>query len=186
MIADFDLTGVLIETERLILREWNINDLDDIYEYAKVPGVGKMAGWPAHESIEISREILNTFISEKKVFAIVLKDENKAIGSIGIEKFKFPAMVESPYKGREIGYVLNKDYWGKGIMPEACKGVISYLFDKLDYDFLLCGHFLWNSQSARVIEKCGFVYQRDFKHTTLMGYQEDTKGYILWNPNKSY
>ena len=45
------------------------------------------------------------------------------------------------YQGREIGYVLSKDYWGKGLMPEAVNVVITYCFKVLKFDFLLCGYF---------------------------------------------
>ena len=48
MNALFDITGITIETNRLILREWNQEDLDDLFEYASVPGVGELAGWPHH------------------------------------------------------------------------------------------------------------------------------------------
>jgi ribosomal-protein-alanine N-acetyltransferase len=58
------------------------------------------------------------------------------------------------YKGREIGYVLSRDYWGNGIMPEAVNAVIEYLFSELDLDFLTCGYYDFNSQSKRVQEKC--------------------------------
>ena len=47
-----DITGVVLTTKRLILREWKEDDLDDFYEYASVPGVGEMAGWHFHETKE--------------------------------------------------------------------------------------------------------------------------------------
>ena len=60
------------------------------------------------------------------------------------------------YYGRELGYVLSKDYWGKGLMPEAVNAVKDYLFGELDYDFLICGYYDFNEQSKRVQTKCGF------------------------------
>ena len=118
MNKPMDITGVEIRTERLIIRPWRESDLQDFYEYAKVDGVGQMAGWPPHKNIEVSREILNHFIEGKKTFALEL--EGKVIGSLGVEKYNeywFPQL--SPYQGRAIGYVLSKDYWGRGLMPEA-------------------------------------------------------------------
>ncbi len=62
---------------------------------------------------------------------------------------------------REIGYVLSKDYWGMGLMPEAVKAAIKYAFEELNVDVLLCGHFNFNLKSKRVIEKCGFEFYAD-------------------------
>ena len=64
MNAIFKINGKVIETERLILRAFMPSDLDDFYEYASVEGVGEMAGWHHHESIEKSQEILDIFIDE--------------------------------------------------------------------------------------------------------------------------
>ena len=67
MIAPVDVSNVCLETERLILRPWRESDLQDFYEYASVDGVGQMAGWAPHKSIEESAAILKLFIEEKKV-----------------------------------------------------------------------------------------------------------------------
>ena len=56
-----DTSQIVIETERLILRAFTESDLTDFYTYASVPGVGEMAGWPHHQSIETSKDILRSF-----------------------------------------------------------------------------------------------------------------------------
>ena len=139
MNADFRIDGKVIETKRLILRSFKQTDLEDFYEYASVEGVGEMAGWKHHENIAESQSIMNSFISEDKVFAICLKKNNKVIGTVGIEKYGLEdALTEfKDYYGRELGYVLSKDYWGKGLMPEAVNAVKDYLFGELDYDFTI-------------------------------------------------
>ena len=86
MNAVIDLKDVILETDRLILREWQESDLNDFFEYASVDGVGQMAGWRPHKNIEESKFVLDMFIREGKTFAVVLKENNKAIGSVGIEK----------------------------------------------------------------------------------------------------
>ena len=63
-------------------------------------------------------------------------------------------------KGREIGYVLSKDYWNNGIMTECVKEVINYCFNIVNLDFLICGHFINNDKSRRVQEKCGFKHYK--------------------------
>lgn len=187
MNAPFDITGIVIETERLILREFNESDLDDFFEYASAEGVGERAGWYHHKTKMVSKEILNLFIEEKKTFAVVFKENNKVIGSLGIEKYGREESLSEffDYKGREVGYVLSKDYWNKGLMTEAVKAVCNYLFNELDYDFLLCGYYLFNEQSKRVQQKCGFVPYRKLLFTTRMGTEEPGILSLLINPNKN-
>ena len=187
MNAVFKLNGLQIETERLILRPFIQTDLDDFYEYASVEGVGEMAGWKHHQSKEESQQILNRFIENDKTFAIVLKSNNKVIGSLGIEEYGMEDKLTefSNYLGREIGYVLSKNYWGKGIMPEAVKAVIDYLFKVLDFDFLTCGYYDFNRQSKRVQEKCGFKPYRKLVIDTKLGTSETSILNLLINPNKS-
>lgn len=187
MNAEFDVTGIVIETSRLILREWKMSDVDDMFEYASVPGVGEMAGWPHHPDRETSEYRVNKFIEEKKTFAIVYKENNKVIGSIGVEFYAAEDKLSEffDYKGRSIGYILSKDYWGQGLMPEAVKAVINYLFDVLDYDFLLCSYFDFNHQSKRVQEKCGFKPYRKLITDTALDTKELTTLNLLINPHKS-
>ena len=187
MNADFEINGLVIETERLILRKFEAGDLRDFYEYASVPGVGEMAGWSHHESVEESQKILTVFIEENKTFAIVLKESGRVIGSLGVEKYGMEEVLTEfyGYKGREIGYVLGKNYWGKGLMPEAVKAVIDHLFGVLDFDFLLCGHFDFNGQSKRVQEKCGFKPYRRLVMDTRMGTKEAGVLNLLINPEKN-
>lgn len=186
MNASFELKGLTIETDRLILRPFCESDLDDLYEYASVPGVGEMAGWKHHESKAKSKEILQMFINEDKVFAIVFKEDNKVIGSLGVEKYGLEDKLTEfdGYRGREIGYVLSKAYWGRGIMPEAVKAVIDYLFKNLDLDFLTCGYYDFNNQSKIVQEKCGFKPYRKLVMQTRLGTSEPGVLNLLVNPNK--
>ena len=125
MNANVDLTGVVLETDRLIIREWSEMDLEDFFDYAKVDGVG-----------------------------------------------------------REIGYVLSKDYWGKGLMPEAVNRVIKFCFEQENYDYLMCSHFVINSQSKRVIEKSGFRFVKENTQIARDGHEYISLYYVLDNPLK--
>ena len=184
MIAPVDVTNIRIETQRLILRAWKETDLEDFYEYASVDGVGQRCGWLPHKDIEESRRILAMFMEEKKTFALELKENGKVIGSIGLEARDVDLGIDGNLMGREIGYVLNKDYWGRGLMPEAVKAVIDFCFRELSFDWLTCGHFVWNDQSRRVVEKCGFRYIKDVIHQTRFGTEEASKLYLLENVGK--
>lgn len=187
MNAVFEINGLIIETERLILRPFEQSDLYDFNEYASVEGVGEMAGWKHHETIDKTQEILDMFIKENKTFAIVLKETNKVIGSLGVEKYGMEEVLTefNGYQGREIGYVLSKDYWGRGIMPEAVSAVIDYLFNDLNLDFLTCGYYDFNSQSKKVQEKCGFKPYRKLVMDTRLGTTEPGTLNLLINPNKN-
>ncbi len=187
MNAVFEINGLIIETERLILRPFEQSDLYDFNEYASVEGVGEMAGWKHHETIDKTQEILDMFIKENKTFAIVLKETNKVIGSLGVEKYGMEEVLTefNGYQGRELGYVLSKDYWGRGIMPEAVSAVIDYLFNDLNLDFLTCGYYDFNSQSKKVQEKCGFKPYRKLVMDTRLGTTEPGTLNLLINPNKN-
>ncbi len=184
MNAPIDVTTIRIETDRLILRPWRESDLSDFYEYARVPGVGEMAGWNHHKSIEESRKILDLFIREKKTFALEFKETGRVIGSLGLEPGDQDAGLPDSLEGREIGYVLSTDYWGRGLMPEAVQAVIHHCFSVLDYDYLTCGHFDYNHRSRRVVEKSGFTYLKSGTTLTASGIQEPGKLYVLYNPHK--
>ena len=162
MNAEINISNVILETDRLILRTWEIIDLDDFFEYASVEGVGEKAGWEHHKSKDKSLEILKMFIEEKKVFAIVLKENQKVIGSIGIEELSEELDKDlDNLPGRELGYVLNKDYWNKGIMKEAVSKVVDYCFNTLKLNFLMASYFNYNIASKRVLENLNFKFYKD-------------------------
>ncbi len=172
MNVAIDISGTVLRTQRLTLRPWRQEDLLDFYEYASVDGVGQMAGWLPHSSMEESRMILEMFIREKKTFAI--EHEGKVIGSLGVEEYdeeKLPEFAEK--HGRELGFVLAKPYWGRGLMPEAVQAVIQYLLEELGLDFLVCCHFTDNDQSRRVQEKCGFRHYKLIQSETRYGIVKD-------------
>ena len=179
MNAPIDVTGVVLKTERLILRPWTMEDAGDMFAYAASPDVGPRAGWPPHESIETSRKIIGMFIEGKKTFA--LEYQGRVIGSLGIEKYNealFPELKDR--RCREIGYVLAKGCWGLGLMPEAVREALRYCFADVGLDAALCGHSPDNAQSARVQEKCGFHRYGKGTFQTQMGEERETLYNILW------
>lgn len=146
-----------LETERCILRAWQLDDAEDMYAFAKNVKVGPCAGWQPHQSKEESYEIIKMFIELGEVYAIVDKASEKVIGSIGIHE-RYPDESQRALFQRELGFVLNPDYWGRGIMPEVVRCVLAYCFDDLGLDKVWVGHFDDNMRSKRVIEKLGFRY----------------------------
>ncbi len=145
----------VLHTERMILRSWKMEDLNDFYGYAKNPNVGPNAGWEPHKDKDISQKILESFIEKDEVWAIECKENNKVIGSVGTHNDE----KRKGISGKMIGYVLSEDYWGIGLMSEAVKEVIRYLFEEEKYYIVSCYHYPFNTRSKRVIEKCGFKYE---------------------------
>ena len=161
-----------IETQRLILRPFTAADAADLYEYAKDPRVGPAAGWPPHKSLEESREIIASVFSAPNTFAVVDKPSGKVIGSAG---FVGRHQTRLPGPDDEIGYALNPDFWGRGLMPEAVKELLRYGFEELGFQTIWCGHYDFNDKSRRVVEKCGFLYRFTEKAWVELMYEERTE-----------
>lgn len=143
-----------LETKRLILRQLSLADIDDVFEYAKSTIVGPNAGWKPHISKSESEAFINYSMKKRDfgqpgIYAIILKEEQKMVGTIEIHSY-------TQFKA-EIGFVLNPDYWGKGIAVEAAKAAIVYAFEILQLKRLQYGYFLFNNRSKRVCEKLEFV-----------------------------
>jgi ribosomal-protein-alanine N-acetyltransferase len=147
-------TKITIETPRLVLRAFTMDDLEDMYEYASVLGVGEAAGWPHHKSRDTTVQIIEGFLQKKDVFAIWHRADAKVIGSLGLHDKGAPG-------AREMGYVLAKPYWGQGLATEAAAAAIDFCWNVLQLDAINICHFAENDRSRRVIEKLGFIYEKD-------------------------
>ncbi len=158
-----------LTTERLILRQWNESDAEDLYAYAKDPAVGPPAGWKPHESVEESRLIIKQFLSGEEAYAVCLKEDGKPIGAIELILNKLRA--EKPDEC-ELGYWLAKPFWGQGIIPEASKELIRRGFEELGMNKIWCAYYDGNEKSKRVQEKLGFKYQYTNKNTPVPAFNE--------------
>ncbi len=148
---------MILTTERLILRPWEESDAECLYRYAKDPRVGPIAGWPVHTSVENSLEIIKNVLSADETYAVCLKEDNIAIGSIGL----IPPMqsyTNAAENEIEIGYWIGVPFWGKGLIPEAVRKLQEHAFITLGYTAMWCGYYDGNEKSKRCQEKCGFTY----------------------------
>ncbi len=164
-----------IVTDRLVIRRWKMDDAEDMFLYAKDPDVGPRAGWPYHETIDETKEILKRFVSDSHpyCFAICLKETLKPIGCI--ELMEKTDVTENDDE-LELGYWMGKPYWNKGYITEASKAVLAYGFNELKANIIWCGYYEGNLQSKRVQEKLGFEfrYKKDL-HLSLL--DKDVVGY---------
>ena len=151
---------VTIETERLILRRFTMEDAEAMYRnWASDDEVTKHLTWPTHSSVEISKMVLTDWISHYPEpdfynWAIVLKEDGpEPIGNIsvvGINK-KVDAAI--------MGYCMSRTHWRKGIMAEALTAVIAFLFDQVGFNRVEADHDPNNPASGRVMEKSGMRHE---------------------------
>lgn len=162
----YEGTTMILETERLLLRPWRDSDAEDLYEYAKDPDVGPVAGWQPHKSVEDSLSVIQTVLHGAQCYAICLKPDGPAIGSIELMLKGHTNLAEKEDEC-ELGYWLGKPFWGKGYMPEAAAALIRHGFLALQMRRIWCGYYDGNSKSRRVQEKCGFVYHHTTQNTPV-------------------
>lgn len=148
----------IIETNRLFIRCWTIDDYFDMYEFNSDEKVNPNAGCSVIRDMDKIKNSLKSFISNNLSFAIVLKSENKVIGTIGMDEIVIDESLKE-LNQRYIGYRFNSNYWGKGYATEAAQYFIKYLFESLNLDLVWSSHFDFNDKSKRVTEKCGFQYK---------------------------
>lgn len=147
----------MIISQRLILRGWDEADAEDLFKYASEPAVSRLALWPTHISVEMSKWVINNvFLPNKHAYAIVLKSTQEVIGCIGLVP-----MGDEHYKTeeneREVGYWIGLPYWNKGLTTEALTALMEYLSNEDTINTLLLTTDANNIASQRVAEKCGFV-----------------------------
>lgn len=158
-----------IDTERLLLRRFRINDAEDMFIWAGNPEVVKYLSYYPHKDIYETMQVLKDWINAYKNpaeynWAIVLKEENRVIGNISV------VLQDNDCYACHLGWQIDVSYWNKGIMTEAASAVIDYLFNKVGYDRISSGHDTRNIASGRVMEKVGMRLEGTFRRYC---YQKD-------------
>ena len=148
---------MILTTERLVLRRWTESDAESLYEYAKDPDVGPIAGWPPHKNVEESLEVIRNVFNGAECYAICEKGNEKAIGAVELKLNGHTDMTERDDEC-ELGYWLGKPFWGRGYMPEAATELLRHGFEDLGMTTIWCGYYDGNIKSKRVQEKVGFQY----------------------------
>ncbi|HEY4551593.1 MAG TPA: GNAT family protein [Bacillaceae bacterium] len=143
-----------LETERLILRKITIQDAAEMYEYSSVPQVYEYVPWETHKTIEDSMGFIEYVLKQYESghlapWAIELKAEKKMIGTID-----FVSRSPSHYTA-EMGFILSKTYWGKGLIKEAAGMVMEFGLEKMDLNRIEASCMSENVQSKRVPHKLG-------------------------------
>lgn len=149
-----------IETLRLLLRRFEKKDAKDMFHnWAGDIEVCKYLSWGPHKNIGVTQMRIDGWINQYKhedayVWAIVLKRNNQPIGSISVE------ISDDRTNSCEIGYCLGKEYWNQGIMTEALRTVMHYLFYEIGYERIIAKHDILNPASGKVMQKAGMKFEK--------------------------
>ncbi|MGN0237706.1 MAG: GNAT family N-acetyltransferase [Lepagella sp.] len=145
-----------MEGDRIYLRRWEREDAPVLYYLASDPEVGPSAGWPAHQTVEESLEVIERIFSNNRTWAIVLRSIGEPIGCIGYYTHK-TSNIHIGERDCEVGYWIGREYWNRGLCTEALRLLLGYCREVKGYEIAWADHFIRNKASGRVMEKCGFV-----------------------------
>lgn len=146
-----------LETERLILRRMRLDDAEDMFAYASDPLVTRYVLWETHRTLEDAKAFLRSATEgyERGDFGgwgVVLKDTGTFVGTCGMEAGYAPEHARA-----ELGYVLSRELWGRGLMPEAVRAVVRFGFGRMELNRIEARCIAENAASARVMEKAGMT-----------------------------
>ena len=169
-----------LETERLLLRRMRQDDAQDMFAYASDPEVTRYVLFDTHRSVEDSEVFLRFAVEgyERGDFGgwgVVLKDSGAFIGTCGVDVNFAPE-----HDRAELGYVLSREHWGKGLMPEAVRAVIRFGFGRMELNRIQARCVAENTASARVMEKVGMTYEGTLRASEyIKGAFRDMKIYSI-------
>lgn len=175
---------MIIETERLILRPWEMSDSTALFQYGSDPRIGPNAGWPPLKNTEESKKIIELILSNWGFYAIVFKETNEIVGCINILIGEASNFDIADDEG-ELGFWIGVPHWGNGYATEAIEEMLDYGFEDLELKKIWCGYFSDNERSRSVQEKCGFQYQYTLEKIKTLAGDEKTE-IVMGMENSDY
>ena len=156
--ASYFTKNFVLETDRLIIRRIATSDASDMYEYAHKSETSQYLLWSPHPyysyTLDLIRYLQKQYAQGKFYdLAIVFKETQKMIGTVGF------TTIDEKTSCCEVGYVLNPDYWGRGIATEALNALLNFAFCELGFNRVEARYFAQNIASRRVMDKCGFTFE---------------------------
>jgi len=148
----------VLETARLVLRPFRASDLEDVFRYATDPEVSRFVLWDRHATRDDSQRFLEWVIGqygrgELPSWAVVQRSTGRLVGSIGY------GASEPAHARAEVGYVLARDCWGRGVMSEALAAVLGHAFGTMHLHKVVAHCHVQNAASRRVLEKAGMRHE---------------------------
>ena len=143
-----------LESNRLLLRRMEKSDASDMYEYSRLSEVTQYLLWYPHSDLAHTKRYLAMIDKDYRIgtfydWAVTVKETGKMIGTCGF------TTIDMQNFCAEVGYVLNPQYWGMSIAPEAVNAVMAFGFDVLHLHRIEAKYIIGNDRSRRVMEKCG-------------------------------
>ena len=148
-----------LETPRLILRRFTADDAQAMYDsWASDPEVARYLTWPPHESVEVTRALLEDWTghyAEPNYYnwVMALEETGQIIGNVSVVRS------DERIDEVELGYCMSRAFWGKGYMPEAVSAVIGYFFTEVGANRVSAKHEVENAKSGRVMQKAGMRFE---------------------------
>jgi len=163
-----------IETSRLYLRQFTPNDLDELYRIYSDSEVMKYLNEGVRNREETAADLFQIIADWEKhafgLWAVVNKENNQLIGDGGLRFLgKTPEV--------EVGYVLAKAYWGKGLASEVAAASLQYGFEVLKLEKIVAVANIENRSSRRVMEKVEMRYQHNLEGSDRVYYSISRKIY---------
>lgn len=145
---------IKIESERLLLRNFEPTDWEDMLEISQQYEQTDMAQYDQEypQTSEGMKEVVEILGSGDEFAAVVLRDQPKVIGLIQFQRKK--KYIDEVVHG--LGVVFNSDFQGKGYAFESCKTALDYLFEELGIDRCVAGTAVANAKSRKLVERLGF------------------------------
>ena len=146
---------VPLETERLILRRFQLSDAPDFYQnVTSDPEVNRFLTWENDKSVADTEELMKEFIRryddpERYCWAIVIKETSEVIGTLAATN------VRKNTRAVEVSYSIGRNWWGQGITAEALQKVMDCLFEQVGFNRIEAGYDVSNPNSGKVLEKVG-------------------------------
>lgn len=145
-----------LETPRLTLRPFTLEDVNAVYQYGSNPNVTKYLIWPGVTSKEEAKQAIENFLSNKGVYAICLKETNLCIGCIDIR-------IDEIHEKASFGYLIDEPYWYQGYTKEALEVVLRHCFEDIGINRVESTHYKGNPNSGRVMQKAGMLFEGEGK-----------------------
>ncbi len=141
----------IIETERLILRPMTEADGESVFQWTGDPIVNRYMPYPVHKNVEETKAWLRSLQGKEEEFGFCLKETGQLIGA-GSIKYR------EEFDAYEIGYNLNRAFWGKGYATEAAKALLEWAYEKKHARRFMARHATANRASGNVLKKCGYQF----------------------------
>ena len=175
---------MILETKRLILRPLTLTDAETaFFGWTGDAETNKYVSWLPHRSLKDAVQWLKDVDWEQTaaapkprdnyIWGFVLKETDELFGSGGL-------IWEESYRLYQVGYGIAKSHWNRGYATEAMKAILAFAAQNLEIRRVAGGHAKENIASAKVIEKLGFIYDRDDITPHVDGVRHfDSKEYYL-------